>query len=185
MSLPHILLGILAEPKSGYEIRQMFDSSLRHFWFAELSQIYPALKKLEAEGMLTSTTQPSEKGPDKRTYSRTIAGRDTLMDWLSDGPVEAPVRQGILAQIFFMSEQADPEAACRFFQTLKTRFTARRKALEAIEHEWRQECPSYPDDLSDDEFYPQLTLDIGLELQKTYENWCDRAVRRIRARIKG
>ncbi|NVJ71250.1 MAG: PadR family transcriptional regulator, partial [Alphaproteobacteria bacterium] len=30
MSLPHILLGVLDQPRSGYDIKQLFDSSLKH-----------------------------------------------------------------------------------------------------------------------------------------------------------
>ena len=49
MSLKHALLGLLThQPMTGYELKQFFDSSIQHFWNAELSQIYPTLKSLEA-----------------------------------------------------------------------------------------------------------------------------------------
>lgn len=183
MSLPHILLGILTEPRSGYEIKQLFDGSLRHFWFAELSQIYPALKKLESGGFLLATTAPSDKGPDKRVYSRTEAGRAMLMDWLAEGPVNAPVRHGFMAQVFFMNEQTDPRVALSFFRDLKDRYSLRRQTLQAIEDGWRADCPGYPDTLDSEDFYKQLTLDIGLQLQKTYEDWCERSIQRLEKRV--
>jgi len=38
MSLKHILLGILEEPHSGYEIKLEFERVFKHFWSAELAQ---------------------------------------------------------------------------------------------------------------------------------------------------
>ena len=48
------MLGMLREPHSGYDIKKTFEKSLRSFWRAELSQIYPLLQKMEDEGLLTS-----------------------------------------------------------------------------------------------------------------------------------
>ena len=53
MSLKHALLGILGHGQmTGYELKQFFDSSVQHFWNAELSQIYPTLKSLEEGGFV-------------------------------------------------------------------------------------------------------------------------------------
>ena len=40
MSLDHILLGLLREPATGYDLGNAFSENVRHFWSAELSQIY-------------------------------------------------------------------------------------------------------------------------------------------------
>ena len=37
MSLEHILLGLLREPASGYDLKAIFDERIQHFWAAELS----------------------------------------------------------------------------------------------------------------------------------------------------
>ena len=80
MSLEHILLGILHRPASGYQIKNDFDLVFSHFWSAELSQIYRTLKSLEKRGLLTSKTERSEKGPDRRIYRRTADGRSALLE---------------------------------------------------------------------------------------------------------
>ena len=54
MSLDHVLLGLLREPASGFDLKGMFDQGIGHFWAAELSQIYPTLKRLERQGWLRS-----------------------------------------------------------------------------------------------------------------------------------
>ena len=62
MSLPHLLLGLLAEPASGYDLKKSFGQTVGHFWSAELSQIYPALGRLEDDGLLRSERVGSAKG---------------------------------------------------------------------------------------------------------------------------
>lgn len=180
MSLPHILLGVLDQPRSGYDIKQLFDSSLKHFWFAELSQIYPALKKLVADGLAKVESAPSDKGPDKKVYSRTAAGTKELQAWLAKPPAMGPVRHGFLGQVFFMGETQAPEQALTFFSELRTHYEARLAALKAVEDGWKRECPTYPEGLDNKEVFMQLTLDAGLALQQTYLDWCDRAITRLR-----
>lgn len=182
MSLPHILLGLLAEPKSGYEIKKRFDESLRHFWFVELSQLYPSLKKLVVDGLATVEESPSNKGPDKKLYRRTDAGRETLLTWLVDEPVKTPTKIPHLAKIFFMGELEQADDAIAFFRELKNRYSCTRQTLEAIEEQWDAQDPYYPDALPDDQFYVHLTLEAGIDIQKTYEAWCDRSIQRIEAR---
>ncbi len=40
MSLDHILLGILRQPGTGYDIKVAFNEVFNHFWQAQQSQIY-------------------------------------------------------------------------------------------------------------------------------------------------
>lgn len=185
MSLPHILLGVIGEPTSGYDIKQKFDSSLKHFWFAELSQIYPALKKLVADGLARVEMARSDKGPDKKLYHRTEAGRQALVDWLQGSPATSPVRHGFLGQVFFMGTLDDPEAALAFFEKLKAHYEARIAALQAVEAGWKEEMPSYPEGLSDEAFFMQMTLDAGLRFHKAYLDWCTHSIHRIKARNSG
>src|ERR1700740_1459020 len=52
VSLEHILLGLLRQPASGYDLKAVLDHGIGHFWGAELSQIYPSLRRLEKRGLL-------------------------------------------------------------------------------------------------------------------------------------
>ena len=74
MSLRNVILGYLEQPASGYDIKQAFDRHLSHLWVAETSQIYGTLRTMEKDGLLSSAKQKSEKGPDRRVYSRTALG---------------------------------------------------------------------------------------------------------------
>ncbi len=86
MNLDSILLAMLNEPTSGYDLKAAFDRTVNHFWPAELSQIYRTLKRLEKAGLLKSRRQPSDRGPDRRVYRRTAAGRKELRHQLLADP---------------------------------------------------------------------------------------------------
>lgn len=184
MSLRHIMLGMLCEPKSGYDIRKQFEQSLRNFWRAELSQIYPLLQKMEQEGLLTSRESASDKGPTRREYVRSKAGRDELRSWLSNGPVVGTERIAYLAQVYFLDSLNDMDQAIAFMQELRNYMADWLATLEHVEAEWRQHDPRYPDELPDEDFFPQLTLDLGIAKVRANVDWCDRSIQRMQARRK-
>lgn len=182
MSLKHIMLGMLREPHSGYDIKKTFEKSLGSFWRAELSQIYPLLQKMEGEGLLTSRAGVSEIGPTRRVYRRSAQGQRELQSWLLDGPAVGTERIGYLAQTYFLANLKDDDKAIEFMRELRTYMCDWLATLEEAEEEWRLNDPRYPDNLPDEAFYPQLTLDMGLTKVRASVEWCDRSIERIRAR---
>ena len=119
MSLDHILLGMLRQPSTGYDIKNRFKNDIRVFWSAELSQIYPTLKRLEKNGWLRSRTEPSPKGPARRVYRPTAAGRAELTRWLRSGPILGSERFAYLAQLFFMDALGNVEETRGFLLKLR------------------------------------------------------------------
>lgn len=185
MSLDHILLGILRKPGSGYEIKAAFDQVFNHFWQAQQSQIYRTLKRLEAQGCLVSRIEPSDQGPDRRVYRITDKGRAKLREWLAGAPMVGEDRHTYLAQVFFMDELGDTAQTLRFFRELKDLLAERRETLKAIERHWSSEDSRYPDFPHEDaEFYPQLTLDLGIMKTRTLVQWADRCIRRLEKRME-
>jgi PadR family transcriptional regulator AphA len=182
LSLKHIMLGMLREPHSGYDIKKRFEKSLNSFWRAELSQIYPLLQKMEHEGLLSSKEGASDIGPTRRVYHRSAEGKRELEAWLIGGPTLGRERIGYLAQIYFLANLRDDDKAIAFIQELRTYMVDCLATLESTELEWRANDPRYPDALPDEDFYPQLTLDMGLTKLRGNIEWCDRSIARIRAR---
>lgn len=182
MSLKHILLGMLREPHSGYDVGKQFQMSLRNFWSAELSQIYPLLKKLEGEGLLTGKASASDIGPTRLIYKRTAKGRRELQKWLQEGPTVGAERNSYLAQIFFLANLESPDKAIDFMSKLRQHMVEWLETLEQVEEGWKNSDPRYPEDLPDEDFYPQLTLDFGLKRVRANIEWCDISIARIRKR---
>jgi PadR family transcriptional regulator AphA len=182
MSLKHIMLGILREPHSGYDIKKRFEKSLRSFWRAELSQIYPLLQKMEDEGLLSSKASESEIGPTRRVYTRSTKGQRELQSWLLGGPKVGSERIGYLAQVFFLSDLNDHNKAVEFMQELRQYMVDWLETLQSTEDNWRSNNPGYPDDLPAEKFYSQLTLDLGLTKVRANVEWCDRCIERLHER---
>jgi PadR family transcriptional regulator, regulatory protein AphA len=180
MALEHILLGLLRKPGSGTDIKQAFEEAIGHFWHAELSQVYPMLNRMEADGLLTVEQLPSEKGPPRKVYTITDTGRETLRTWLSNRPAVNQERLEWLAQVWFLDET--PEHALDHFQSMRADFSRELAALQAIEDYWRTNDPRYPDALSDEDFFPSLTLALGLKKLAAIVAWCDECIARIEKR---
>lgn len=180
MALEHILLGLLREPGSGYDIKHAFDKAIGHFWAAELSQVYPTLNRMERDGLLNSKTAPSDRGPPRKVYTVTAAGRRALHGWLAQAPSVGTERIEWLAQVWFMDET--PDRALPFFRTLRAELAREMATLQAIEDYWRASDPRYPDRLPDADFYQQLTLELGLRKGRARLAWADECIARIESR---
>lgn len=186
MSLDRILLGILREPASGYDIKQRFEDVFNHFWYADLAQIYRSLQRLEKNGLLQSRREPSGRGPERKVYRRTAKGRRALLEWLQEGPVVGTEKFTYLAQISFLGEADDVQVGESFFTALHAELAGRLATLQAIEAGWKQECGAgFPDALDDHAFYSYLTLDMGVRKTRALVEWAEASLERIRKRNRG
>lgn len=83
MSLRHALLALVSGgPLTGYDAVKHFHSSVGHLWHAPDSQIYPELRRMQADGLLEAREVPwGTKSATKTEYSLTDAGRTALETW--------------------------------------------------------------------------------------------------------
>jgi PadR family transcriptional regulator, regulatory protein AphA len=133
MSLEYSLLGFLSYgPMTGYDLKKTLDESTQFFWHAELSQIYPELKRLEQKGSITSATLPQDGKPDKKVYSITPRGREELLAWLSDPIDEAPaIKNQVLLKLFFSGSLQKEELCAQ----LRCQLEVQRALLKRFQQE--------------------------------------------------
>ena len=82
--LKYAILGLLNKtPMTGYDLTKEFNHELANFWYAKHSQIYPELKKLTQEELVTFDIQISGDVLEKKQYSITAKGKQEFMEWLS------------------------------------------------------------------------------------------------------
>lgn len=82
----YVLLGLLTEgPLTGYQLKKLIDVRFRFFWNESFGQIYPELKRLEHEHLISSQSEVIANS--KRTYALSALGYQTLQVWLQQ-PVE-------------------------------------------------------------------------------------------------
>ena len=183
MSLKHILLGLLREPGTGYDLKSVFDERISHFWSAEFGQIYPTLNRLEERGLLESRVEPSEKGPNRRVYTLTGEGRQELLRWLNSGPAVGAERFGYLAQLYFMDALGDLHETRAFMTALKGRLNEWLGRLEAIETAVTTAHGNAPERYSDGGFHQFATLRMGILSIGSKVRWCDETLAAIDRRL--
>ncbi len=88
MSVRFAILGLLAQrPRHGYELRAAFEALVggEENWDVKPAQIYTTLARLEESGLVTEEAVEQERGPEKRIYALTPAGRAELDTWFATG----------------------------------------------------------------------------------------------------
>ena len=75
---PCLLLLLREQPAHGYELLERLRPL--GFYRDDPGRLYRALRALEGEGFVQSSWEPSDTGPDRRTYELTRAGMEHLHD---------------------------------------------------------------------------------------------------------
>lgn len=71
------------EAVHGYEIaRQLSEESPEGLSFKQ-GTLYPMLRTMEGEGLISSTLVPSNEGPARKCFRLTAAGQRTLAAWIA------------------------------------------------------------------------------------------------------
>ncbi|WP_049682873.1 PadR family transcriptional regulator [Peribacillus loiseleuriae] len=90
-----ILSALGRKPCSGYELAQYLDA----VWPAKHSQIYPRLTKMEQNGLLVFEEVIQTGKPDKKIFSITDKGRETLEKWVAESPSDPIMRDEFLIKV--------------------------------------------------------------------------------------
>ncbi len=177
MSLELVILGLLDErPLTGYDLKTRgLSGAVGTLWTADQAQIYRTLERLRTDGLVSVTRRRQSSRPDRRVFSLTPAGRDSLLARLSSTAPLPPVRDPFLVQLHFSAALSD--------QALANLLTARRAEYESRLERVREVSAELAeaDDVSDrDAVLRQTALDgIAGQYRFTIE-WlkdCERAVR--------
>jgi len=98
----YAILGALTwGPQSGYDIRKNIETSVGNFWSEGYGQIYPLLKELVAEALVTRAVEAQKGKPDRHVYTLTKSGLDQLRQWLQEPAEMQTGRIEILLKLFF------------------------------------------------------------------------------------
>lgn len=184
VNLDLILLGLLREPASGYDLGRYFAGSLRHFWTTDLPQLYRTLNRLEREGLLEVRLEASSRGPRRRVYRTTDEGLARLKTALASSPMVAPVRDPLLARIHLLGALDDGPAALAVLHEMRSVLAAeldeRRSAAPA------RLLPGGPsgEPASLDEFFEDLAGDAAFARATAMLSWATRSIHRMEERLR-
>ncbi|HBE76312.1 MAG TPA: PadR family transcriptional regulator [Firmicutes bacterium] len=179
MSLKHALLGFLNyESMSGYQLKRFFDESVRNFWNASLSQIYPTLSQMKDEGLLTLEVKYQDSSPNAKIYHITEQGRAELQKWLAEPQEPQNYRSAFLIKIFFGAnippEQMINELKQRL-QLAEEKLAVHRQILADIIRN------STENGLNRDALFWSLTADFGVKSAEATVAWYKDSLKKLEA----
>jgi len=178
MSLEYAILGFLNyHPYTGYDLKKIFDTSIRHFWPADQSQIYRTLLRLTEQGYVEMEKVPQEDRPDRKVYHITEAGRNELLHWLSGPPSMEDPRSSPLVQVFFVGQLKDEEVLAKFegFAAIMRSTLAQYEQVPAMIGPYQLEISS-----PREHFFWMLTLENGIRNVRANLEWAESVIQRIK-----
>ena len=178
MSLEFAILGFLNyHPYTGYDLKKIFDTSIRHFWPADQSQIYRTLARLTRQGLAKVEKVAQEDRPDRKVYHITDLGRAELLKWLVGPPPLGEPRSAPLIQVFFAGQLSDEEILAKFegFAEIMREILARYDQVPDQLDPYQQEITS-----PREHFFWMLTLDNGIRSMRANLEWAESVIDQIK-----
>ena len=185
----YALLGMLTySPMSGYDMKKVSDHSIGHFWNENYGNIYPVLRKMEAEGLVTMIREDQEGAPAKKVYTITEAGREELVSWLRRPAGHMILRDELLLQVFF-GQWTDPEVILGKIKAEDSRCAGIIAVLEGIRAHMKSGEPVDGVDGGDMEKIASIknagipfwrsTVEFGLRYYSGIRDWCAETIKRL------
>lgn len=166
------ILGILTHgPQSGYDIKKHISGSIGYFWQESYGQLYPALKKLVQQRLVTMRIEKNQGKPDKKVYSITEQGRNSLKNWLKEPVESAPkIRHELLLKLFFGSE-TDTGRNIQHVREYRQKCIAYLEQLKLIKNNIEEYDKNDPAST-----YWLITVSSGFHSIKGEIAWCDETI---------
>lgn len=165
----YVVIGMISlGARSGYEIRQAVERSIRFFWNISHAQIYPSLQRLEAAGLIRGWDEPQGKRP-RRLLEVTEAGQRALRAWLIRAePMPFELRDIALVRLYF-ADRIEKEDQRALAALVRERSRERVDALRRIEADRHGQAVACGLPTSS----PLLTLRLGIAVHEAMISVCD------------
>lgn len=172
----YAILGLLSlGPMSGYDIKVVTDRSIGHFWNENFGHIYPVLRRMEKEGLLSREVRHTPGRPERSVFALTGAGESEFHDWLLRQPEEQPARIELLLQLFFartLPLSVVIEKVRKQKELHESRLavydTVERHLADADAHTGQPDVP-----------YWLMTLSFGKHRSRATVAWCKETIRTL------
>jgi DNA-binding PadR family transcriptional regulator len=168
--LGRALLGLLMQsPLSGYDIRRLFTQTPIGTFSDSPGAIYPALKRLETDGLIRGRVESSAGLRRRRIFRLTAAGTSTLKEWLSAPVTHDDVVHGtdeLMLRFGFMDVGVGEAASVHFLHALQ-------KELKAYIPELTRYLDAHGDAMPRS---GRLAVEFGIHSYKTLLQWTRHAL---------
>ncbi|HJD80713.1 PadR family transcriptional regulator [Kitasatospora aureofaciens] len=184
MALEHaILVSLLEQPGSGYELARRFDRSIGRFWTATHQQIYRVLRRMEADGWVAAEEVAQDGRPDKKVYSAAGPGRAALAEWLRE-PVEPETVRHELAVKIRAAAFDDPAALTVLISEVERHRESHSALLARYLHGEQRDFPDLGA-LDVQQELQHVVLRGGIEFERMNLAWLDDVLTTLRRLADG
>jgi len=162
----YVILGLLTEaPMTGYDIKKIIDIRFSFFWNESYGQLYPMLKALTKENLISADKSTGGRG--KVIYAITPEGRKTLREWLAEPVEKELVRFELLLKMYFSGE-TDVSVTRKHVRTFMDTHADQLAMLNLFEKELLG--------MADDHYNHKDVLRVigfGQKVYRAYIEWCE------------
>lgn len=174
-----IILGMLShQAMTGYDIKKRIELTISHFWRVSYGQLYPTLKQLAKEQLVTMAIAQSDKGPSKKVYTLTTSGKKALKQWLQQPVEKESNKYDLMVKLFFGSQ-----LPLTHTKQVILNFKARYQAVLPVFKDFETSLKSVLDQ-SQDHVHYLLTVLFGIKVYTAYIEWADEALSYINSKNK-
>lgn len=168
-TLKYAILGLLFKrPMTGYEIAKEFNFELAEFWYANHSQIYPELKKLHEESLVTYDIEISGDILESKRYTITELGKKDFIQWLyRDDKIERTPKDIFRLRMYF-GHNIDKTSRIHLLENQRQQHLKRVNTLKKT----LEQYPVVPTTDSD-RFGDYLVLRGAIMREENYIAWID------------
>ena len=167
-----VLLGVIdSEPRSGYGLKKMFNSSPSSVYQPSPGALYPALRRLEARGLLRAEKISTGRRA-QRMYHVTDAGHAAHVDWLRQPVVPATVGADLglhLMRFALMANHLPRESVLAFLTSLES---ALDTFVTGMEHYLASGAQAHMP-------HAELAIEHGIAVHRASLEWARSALRKI------
>jgi DNA-binding PadR family transcriptional regulator len=163
MDVSSIILGFLMRGSmTGYELKQYFSISFSFFSGLSYGSIYPALRKMEEQGLVTMRQERQQRAPDRKVYTITQKGRDAFGEALRAPFSIETGKSPFLMKLFFFEDLSPEERVAMVRGHVAAvkgqieRLEAARPAIEAHADRFQYLCYQFGI-----RFYGDLAANVG------------------------
>lgn len=160
---------------SGYDMQSIIQKSIGHFWAESNGQLYPTLNHLEKEHLIAREERKERGKKQKKTYSITEEGRQTLHVWLEETADQKGIhRDEGLLKLFFGSNRTI-DGSINLLKQRKKRVEKKLSEFLAIQEEIKN--------LSDSPHYLYWTIALrnGIKASEADIAWCRESIQTLKS----
>ena len=177
-TLKYAILGLInRKAMTGYDLMKEFTIDLVNFWHAQHSQLYPELKKLTNEGLITFETVLQGEKLEKKLYSITEEGKKVFLSWLAkQDPLEPTPKDIFRLKAYFIESMRKEDILKQFHYQLDQRKEKLAK-LEAamLQHPYAKNIADIISPLYGD----YIVLKGAIMRERTNIDWLTQCIKEI------